>query len=618
VTKCNQCGMMNAAGIMNCQSCGTLLSGVVDGGVFPRATSQEQPELPAWLESLRAGERSVAPTHTGKNFSASDFIEEDSSVPSWMRAERNEARDNTGVHATFSSRQSSPSQFRPEDSNSPSGIPVRSLVDEQSLPSWVRDGEKFGSSTALPGEVAGQDKISASSLVQPDNMPSWMKSLQQDPSSFSSGIRESEKPVALPYPTIPPSSDVAHSMSTKSLPARDLIDPASLPSWMTQLGEENAHLPPGRNQSLSARETSSSFVAPSSQASSPSISMSVPSGSFDGQAGFSARNLIDPQSLPSWMVQQEQGSSQARQQPQSPRDEPVQLAGSPSQPVQPTAGEPYRSLDQLPPGQTFSASSLLDIDSLPSWLRESGQAEQASGRSPTGQPSSQPLQKSPSTSHGNGLSASSLIDMDSVPGWLHQVDQSQKNNPSVSYNQASPTKMSDAAQPGIVSGPSRGESMRVPNRPRAEINPNESESAASTLASMLGVASSVPNFSVSAPPSSPASVSGSAGGNPVLSQSLHPTSHSPSGPGSYGWSGVGAVPHTPSMAGGAVQGGYQPVLGYGNSYQEGMNNASIGNVTPAPSPYGADSSLNAARSAKAQKQTKKRGLFGAIYEWLTR
>src|SRR5215813_9617310 len=87
---------MNAAGTMNCQLCGMPLSSTVDGGLSPRSASPEQPELPAWLESLRAGERSTPPANPISHFSAADFVDEDS-LPSWMRAQRDEARDNTGA-----------------------------------------------------------------------------------------------------------------------------------------------------------------------------------------------------------------------------------------------------------------------------------------------------------------------------------------------------------------------------------------------------------------------------------------------------------------------------------------------------------------------------------------
>ena len=111
MTKCNQCGKMNAAGAVYCQSCGAPLSNMVDNGMSQlaqppqRSISPDQPELPAWLESLRAGERSAAPTNAAANFSAADFIDENA-LPSWMQAERNDLRDNTGANLALSPRPS--------------------------------------------------------------------------------------------------------------------------------------------------------------------------------------------------------------------------------------------------------------------------------------------------------------------------------------------------------------------------------------------------------------------------------------------------------------------------------------------------------------------------------
>ncbi|WP_126549625.1 hypothetical protein [Dictyobacter kobayashii] len=84
--KCNRCGKMTPAGAV-CQACGAPLAGMVDNGPAPRMGFQDQPELPAWLESLRAGERTATPTNNATSFSPADLIE-DGALPSWMRAER--------------------------------------------------------------------------------------------------------------------------------------------------------------------------------------------------------------------------------------------------------------------------------------------------------------------------------------------------------------------------------------------------------------------------------------------------------------------------------------------------------------------------------------------------
>ena len=54
---CNRCGKLTYEGFGSCQYCGALFSGKSGSGVDPKTGVPEQPELPAWLESLRDGER---------------------------------------------------------------------------------------------------------------------------------------------------------------------------------------------------------------------------------------------------------------------------------------------------------------------------------------------------------------------------------------------------------------------------------------------------------------------------------------------------------------------------------------------------------------------------------
>ncbi|GCE14321.1 hypothetical protein KTT_41800 [Tengunoibacter tsumagoiensis] len=85
------------------------------------------------------------------------------------------------------------------------------------------------------------------------------------------------------------------------------------------------------------------------------------------------------------------------------------------------------------------------------------------------------------------MSASSFIDMNALPSWLRTADQG--GQPGMG-GPAEP-----AGRPGGYSVPPRPDNMRVPSRPRNELNPNESsEVAANVFASMLGVASSTPNY----------------------------------------------------------------------------------------------------------------------------
>jgi len=182
-------------------------------------------------------------------------------------------------------------------------------------------------------------------------------------------------------------------------------------------------------------------------------------------------------------------------------------------------------------GQTFSASSLLDMDALPSWMRESD-AEHGTGSGAAygdqqghAQHGNIALQAQqwqqqgflPSSSHmqtpignpvnqiagnstpQNNLSAASFIDRNELPEWLRaEAEQRQPSPASPVSPSAGPTRNmpQSASRQGPYAVPPRGgENMRVPNRPRGEMGPPESsEVAANVFASMLGVASNAPQF----------------------------------------------------------------------------------------------------------------------------
>src|SRR2546421_13076574 len=89
-------------GVANCQYCGMALTNTTDdrpgpnaaSSMTPRMAEQSQPELPAWLETLRSGERPNASTTGNPNFYAGDLIDE-GMLPGWMGPERWEMFVNT-------------------------------------------------------------------------------------------------------------------------------------------------------------------------------------------------------------------------------------------------------------------------------------------------------------------------------------------------------------------------------------------------------------------------------------------------------------------------------------------------------------------------------------------
>jgi len=354
-----------------------------------------------------------------------------------------------------------------------------------------------------------------------------------------------------------------------------------------------------------------------------------------GQVGFSARDLIDPQALPSWMVPQGERAGQSAQSSQVSRPDTLRNPGQPA------------------PGQTFSASSLLDENALPTWLRESGQRGQAqavppadpsrpapSAASPAptfggGIPGSSlvdvnsapewmrqsqaapaPSTASPAPTFGGGIPGSSLVDVNSAPEWMRQMNPQQSSSgPGVRspYEPGVP-RVPGTPQPNIYAGPPKVENVRVPNRPRHEVNANEnSEVAANVFSSMLGVASSTPNYPAPSPQPQPSYQ------QPGLAGSSAQAGIPASGSGIYMNSGMGAVPNTPGISSSLPQ-GYAPGNSYSGSYQSGMSSAQMGrppsaHMSQAPS---SGPGQRGAAPTNEQRNVKKRGLFGAILEWLTR
>ncbi len=552
---CNRCGSISPASAMNCQNCGAPLSSKAENGLGPARGFQEQPELPAWLGSLRAGERPAAPADNSSNFSTADLIEE-GSLPSWMRSGRPEASDTGMSSPQLSLRPSSAPGPNTDDTK---GINAKSLIDEQSLPSWMQENKP--PTTSIP-----QGGIAASSLLQQDLMPDWMKSLQQN-----SPFPDAGSPPAKPTPASPPAfSEKPKADRTNEAPARPV-------------------------------------------------------------QGFSARDLVDQQSLPSWMQQQE---------------------GLGSAPVQPG------------PGATISPSSLLDLDSLPPWLRESGKQEPKSGPMPSvqanspwqsaqppmqgggmqqpsfGQPAPSPTQQgspvwqpeaTPQASfnpgmnnmpaQGGGLSASSFIDPNALPQWLRSGSEQQNQ-----MGSAMPPQRPVATPRSGYGVPPRVENVRVPSRPRGELNPNENnEAAANVFASMLGVASTTPNFPGAPPAQGYGMQGGGSFGQGMSAPPFSPMQGSPAAnniPGQI----AGAPPgfNNPQGMQGSQAQGYAPGGFNSGIYQTGnqsQGNYSMGNSFAGASQYpaGGPGTGNLGMGTESGQRTSakpaKKGLFDMIRDW---
>jgi hypothetical protein len=181
---------------------------------------------------------------------------DEGSLPGWMRPENAELMEkgNSGPYPAWRPA----STHAPQTDQSiipPEGISARSLIDEDSLPSWVQGNQQtmhvIGGSTPVTPDSQGN--FSAASLIQPDDMPDWIKSFQQ-PSQPSVS-----------------QNNVWNRNEQSSLSASSLLDENSLPTWLHEEADASGH--PGQ----------------------------APAGNY----GLAGSSLIDPNALPGWMISYE-------------------------------------------------------------------------------------------------------------------------------------------------------------------------------------------------------------------------------------------------------------------------------------------------------------------------
>ena len=410
--RCTNCGTMNPDNRTNCLNCMAVLpvpTARSEQGPSPRTNIlQDQPVLPAWLESLRAGDHPAAPP---KNFSQDDMVEE-GKVPSWMQSDRPTDQGSNPYPAMRSA--SSPAPNTDETFMQGRNISANSLIDENALPSWMQQPEK---------QQSQPQNISASSLIQPEYMPEWMKTAQAQ-GQPSSPLPQQQRP----------------QTPVQGFSAQQLIDPQSLPNWMQPESGQNV-APPAQQPPMQSYSDS------------------------QNQRGFSASSLLDMNSMPSWMSEGQQQNPPAQPQSQSTawqtqQQSPMQQRGyeQPWQPPQQGSSSQSWQMPSQPQSQGYPPASPMGNNAAPT---QQGQ--------------------------GGTLSMGSLIDMNSLPSWLRSAAESQQ--------QGQPGEQQGYAGSNSYGTPPRVDNVRVPSRPRGEAGTNEgSEVAANVFASMLGVASNAPQF----------------------------------------------------------------------------------------------------------------------------
>lgn len=463
---CSNCGSQVPEVLASCQFCGTPVPGVSNTASRPgsNAYAPKQPELPAWLETLRSSERPPTPASNESSYSLAGSIDANA-LPSWMRSDKMD--DSARMPALRPAARPAPNTEG--NTVNSSGMSASSLIDEQSLPSWMQESQALSQ--------GAQQGISAASLVQSDALPHWMKNIPpqvaqtpliQSATPSISGQTPSYTPPAVPQ---------------QRLSGRDLIDQQALPSWMA------AQTPGVLTQG-------------------------------NGPGNVAAGSLIDHNALPAWL---REGVPQEQRGANMP---PSGVSGVPAVPAVP-GPQPVQSMRPM-----------------------------------------QPMQPVQSPGMNNNSAASSLIDMDALPGWLRSAEE-QRGQSSVNNG-----NIGNQNRPGVGS-PARVENMRVPSRPRAEMpSLEESAVAANVFASMLGVASANVPGQLQNGPLAPATHPA----QPPVSPASSPNNGtgSLSGTSSSNWSGF------PEGMMSAQMPPLVPPPGYGMPVSPGMGNGQIGQGSSMP------------------------------------
>jgi hypothetical protein len=278
VITCKSCGELVQVGLANCQRCGMPLYSDNQREREPQKDFRGQSELPTWLESLSVNERSNSPVNDQSHFSMSDLIEE-GALPGWMSPENAEMMEkgNSGKYPAW--RPASMPAPHTDEGNIPlEGFPARSLIDEQSLPSWVQ-----ATTGSMPVTPDSQRNFSAASLIQPDDLPDWMKSVPQSPQPFvpqnnvwgdaQSSASQIRGNSYTPDPAYNNSNLLPQSYQNEpsGLNASSLLDANSLPAWLSEGDQTQTY-----GSSQSGQATS-------------------------GNSGLAGSSLIDANAVPGWL-----------------------------------------------------------------------------------------------------------------------------------------------------------------------------------------------------------------------------------------------------------------------------------------------------------------------------
>ncbi len=331
----------------------------------PPSPPTSQPEAHVRIDAPQSSSLSSAGTPPAAPISGNSLIDNES-LPAWLRE-----LDTEGAAAAPINPSSSP------EGSMATGFSAAELVDTQSLPAWLKDqgplsgdlARSLGPSASSEGAAPG---FSAAELVDTQALPAWIKG--QEPQAPSESFVGPDK-----------AGPVGSSSGLFS--AAELVDTQALPAWIK-----------GQEPEPTSGTASETFGQ--------SASLETSSGVF------SAAELVDTQALPAWLKASEPGASPtpgvAMSGPLDARQPSSKMTAIPAGFAKPQTGE-------------FSAIELVDTKALPAWMKEAASEGEASS-SPAGA-------KPPAQEAEAKMAAIELVDTGALPAWLKGAEGSSTQAP---------------------------------------------------------------------------------------------------------------------------------------------------------------------------------------------
>jgi hypothetical protein len=357
---------------------------------------------------------SSAPSAAPSPFDGASLVDE-GSLPDWLRSSRETeplplpftVSDSVGTHRATSDYGQKKAAAPAEDAGA---------ADDDAVPEWLQQVYSEAHVPPLyedhPAARSGPQKLSGSDLLDERSVPTWIReAAQTSPLANISDILASTPPLTSPEGLARPGAQPPSLSSTSGslagpLSARSLVDEEHLPEWLRRLDGEGT-------------------AAPSKGASAASEAGAASAASASGT--FSAAELVDTSVLPTWLKTQGPQAGPATPAALGSASGLFSAAELVDTHALPTwmkeqeakaSPEPQAGLGQSAPlggaAGLFSAAELVDTQARPTWLQESAPpAGPAAGATSGSLSQSGPLGGTSGT-----LSAAELVDTSVLPTWL--------------------------------------------------------------------------------------------------------------------------------------------------------------------------------------------------------